>query len=211
MTEKLAAQLKTYRVAMSTLHDPDEPEEWQNPSTCIAEDLDVQGFVENEQEFVEDDEEDENGEDGVENLGPVQPQVFYSMRDVEELHKEWQETYRQEIVELERNTQSQLNAQAAKARAQQNLGTTVRNPTEEVVPMEHPRLSTNAPAFVPGQALGMGTTFYNSTPRPDDNQQPMGSVSTAMDRTDPVNVYTTFRNRSQFFKQDMVNTELPIP
>ncbi len=66
--QKLATQLKNYRVAMSTLHDPDETEEWQNPSAHIADDPDVWGFIENE-------EEDENGED---NLGPVLPTLFYS-------------------------------------------------------------------------------------------------------------------------------------
>ncbi len=83
---------------------------------------------------------------------------------MEELQQEWQETHQRELVELQRTMQSQLNVQATTVRAQTTLGTTVPNPTGGVVPMGQPRLSTNAPAFVPGQALGMGTTFYNSTP-----------------------------------------------
>ncbi len=158
----LATQLKNYRVAMSRLHKSEETEQWQNPSARIADDPEIQRIEGDEQEFVEDyDGEDENRD---ENLGPVPPDVFYSTQDMQELHQEWQETHRQEMVELQRNMQSQLDAQAARARAQQNLGTTAQNSAEGEVPIGQPRLSMSAPVFVPGQALGMGMTFYNSTP-----------------------------------------------
>ncbi len=110
---------------------------------------------------MEDDGEDEYE---VENLGPAPPDIVYSMQHVEEMHQEWQETHQHERVELQLKMQSQMDTQTAKNRAQQNLGAAVWKPTEEVTPMEQSRLSTSAPALVPGCGLGMGTTFYNSTP-----------------------------------------------
>ncbi len=60
--------------------------------------------------------------------------------------------------------------------------------------MGQPGLPMAAPAFVPGQGpMGMGTMFYNSTPRADSHTQQMGSASRSGDRTDPVNVYGSFQ------------------
>ncbi len=57
-TEKLAMQLKNYKVAMSTLQEEDETQELQNPSAHIAEDPNIQ-------EFVVDEEGDENEDNGL--------------------------------------------------------------------------------------------------------------------------------------------------
>ncbi len=170
--------VKNYRVAMSTLHESTEEVEWQDPSAHIANDPDGHGFLGDEQGFAEELEE----ENEVEHLGTAPPTVYYSMQDVEELHKEWQETHQQEIVRLQREMQSQLHAQSTRARVQQNLGTGTQNPIGEAVPMRQARLSTNAPVFIPGQGLGTGMMmFYNSTPRPDEHTQQLGSVSRTTD------------------------------
>ncbi len=104
MSAELATQLKNYRVAMGTLQNPEETEEWQNPSAHIANDSDAQGFEE---------EEDENEEA---DLGIEPPMLYYSTQDMEELQQGWQETHQQELVELQRHMQSQLNAQALRQR-----------------------------------------------------------------------------------------------
>ncbi len=89
--------------------------------------------------------------------------------------------------------QPQLDAQAAKSRAQRNLGSMAQHPTTEALLTRQPGLSMNAPVFVPGQGPGMSTTFYNSTPHANDQTQQMGSVSRSMDGAEPVNVYTPFQ------------------
>ncbi len=92
--------------------------------------------------------------------------------------------------------QAQLNAQSAKSRGQGNLGGTVRYPATGVTPTGQPGLSTSAPVFVPGQGpTGIGATFYNSTPCAGDHMQQMGSVSRSTDRTDPVNMYSSFQKQ----------------
>ncbi len=190
--EKLATLLENYKAAVSTLHHPGEEEEWRNLSARIA-DPDAPEILGDERNLAEELEGEED-----EDTAP--PEVYYSSQDVEELQKEWQETYQQEIIELQCTMQSQLNAQAAKARAQPSLGTTVQHPIGMAEPTGPSRLSTNAPAFVPGQTLGMGMTFYNSTPRPDDHTQPAGLVSRMTERADPVNVYTTFEKPKSVFR-----------
>ncbi len=151
--------LENYKVAMSTLQVLNETEESQHPSAQTVKDLNIQEVVVNEEEDDENDGEDERDKHI---LGPRA--VFCSADDVDDLHKEWQATHQQEMIELQRNMHAQLNAQAAKSRAQQNLGSTAQYPATETTLTGQPGLSTNAPVFVPGQAMGMGTMFYNSTP-----------------------------------------------
>ncbi len=147
--------LQNYKVAMSTLQEEDEMEELQNLSAHIAEDP-------NMQEFMVDEERDENKEDDLV-LGPQT--VFYSAQDVDDLRQEWLDMHRQEMIDLQWNMQMQLDAQAARSRAQINLGSTVQYPTTGATLMGQPGLSANAPAFLPGQGLpGIGTTFYSLTP-----------------------------------------------
>ncbi len=73
MNEKLATQLKNYKLVLSTLQEQDEMEEPENLSTRIADDLDGQ-------EFVVGGEEEEND---VDNLVLGLNTVYYSMQDVE--------------------------------------------------------------------------------------------------------------------------------
>ncbi len=79
------------------------------------------------------------------------------------------------MIDLQRNMQAQLDTQAARSRAQRNLGSMAQYPAMEATPMGQLGLSANAPAFVPGQGLpGIGTTFYSSTPRTGGHVQQMG-------------------------------------
>ncbi len=60
--------------------------------------------------------------------------------------------------------QAQLDAPAARSKAQRNLGSSVQYPAAGAMLTGQPGLSTNAPVFVPGQGpMGIGTMFYNST------------------------------------------------
>ncbi len=125
-----------------------------------AENPGLQRRAENEEVLVNNEGNDEQ-EDETLDLVPLD--AFYSAQDVDEMQQEWQETHQRDLVELQRKMQSQLDAQ--KKRIQQNVGTTARTSTGGVLTTGQSRLSMSAPAFVPGHTLGVGTTFYNSTPR----------------------------------------------
>ncbi len=82
------------------------------------------------------------------------------------------------MIDLQQSMQTQLDVQAARSRAQRNLGSMVQYPAAGATLTGQPGLSANAPAFVPGQGLpGIGTTFYSSMPCVGDHAQQMGSVS----------------------------------
>ncbi len=82
------------------------------------------------------------------------------------------------MLDLQRTMQMQLDAQAARSRAQRNLGSMAQHSAAEVMPMGQLGLSVTVPAFVPGPGLpGIGMTFYSLTPHNGDHTQQMGSVS----------------------------------
>ncbi len=58
-----------------------------------------------------------------------------------------------------------------------------------------PGLSVTAPMFMPGGqgAVDMHAALYNSTPCASEQMQQMGSGFRSADRTEPVNVYTSFQ------------------
>ncbi len=142
--EKLTMLLENYKVAMSTLQVPNKTEGVQNPSAYIADDL-------NMREVAVDEEEDENdGEDERDNLVMGPETIYYSKDDIDDLHKEWQATHQQEMIDLQSRMQAQLNVQASKSKAQENLGSMVQYPVAGMTPMGQLGLSMNAPAFVPG-------------------------------------------------------------
>ncbi len=89
--EKLAMQLNNFKSVLSTLQEQDEPEEMENPSAQIADDLHGQEFT--------DGEEEENEADNLV-LGPRE--VYYSAQDVDVLHQDWQEMHQQELIDLQR-------------------------------------------------------------------------------------------------------------
>ncbi len=123
--------------------------------------------------------------------------VYYSTQDVDELHQEWQEMHQQELIDIQQCMQVQMNVQLARSGGQGSLGG-AEYPAAGVVLMGQSGLSMATPVFVPGQGpVGMGTTFYNSTPHASNQTQQMGSVSRSMDRTDLVNVYGSFQKQRQ--------------
>ncbi len=180
----LQAQLWNYQTVLSTLKLP------ANPSAQIADDPYGPGFVAEGDEYKEENEYEDEGNEGLLDKNDI----LYSAQDVEELQQGWHGRHQQEMCALQRNMQAQVDAQTAKVKRLENLGATVQYPTVQVTPTVQPGLSAGAPPFVPGQGpLGIGTTFYNSTPHSDDRMQQMGSVSRSADRAESANVYSSFQ------------------
>ncbi len=159
----------------------------ENPSACIAEDLQLQ-----ETEVKEDDENEVNGPQGPRiDLLVLGPEVItYSAQDMHEREQEWQEVHQQELIDVQRWMQVQLDAQAARYQRQGSQGNVVY-PHTGVTLMGQLGLSATALTLVLGGQgdVDMRAALYNSTPCASEQMQPMGSDF----RIEPENVYTSFQ------------------